>query len=101
MTAFIFFITTIFFLKRLIPEGIRSGVLVFHYTVYLGIDDVRPWRWVFAYPAGMLGILILNTVCAFGLYRRDPTAANVLLGVSLALCIVWCVGTFFLLSINL
>ncbi len=90
-----------YMLWRLIPEGLRSGVLALHYTMYLGIDDVRPWPWVFALPAMVLGVLTVNAAVAAGMYRGDTLAARTLTALSCAIAIVWCVGSFFLVRINL
>lgn len=86
---------------RLVPEGMRSGVLALHYTMYLGIDDVRAWPWIFALPASMFMLLIVNTFVSAGIYRADIFAARVLSTLSCALTIVWSVGMFFIVRINL
>ncbi len=89
-----------FFLLRLIPVGLRSGVLILHYTIYLGIDEVRPWRWIFLYPAGMLGLLVMNGICAYGMYRTDRLAAKTLMSATAALCLLWCIGAWFNMLVN-
>lgn len=86
---------------RLVPEGMRSGVLALHYTMYLGIDDVRAWPWLFALPVSMFALLILNAIVAAGIYRTDAFAARVVSALSCALTIVWSVGMFFIVRINL
>lgn len=86
---------------RLVPEGMRSGVLALHYTMYLGIDDVRAWPWIFALPGSIFSLLLVNAVVSAGIYRTDVFAARVLSTLSCALTIVWSVGMFFLVRINL
>ncbi len=88
-------------LSRLIPVGLRSGVLTLHYNVYLGIDEVRPWPWVFFSPAIMLGILLLNDVFALGLFRQDELAARTLFVITSALVLLWGVASFFTAAVNL
>ena len=90
-----------FFLQQLIPVGLRSGVLVLHYNVYLGIDNVQPWQWIFALPAGMLAIYLVNTVSALGLFRPDELASKTLVTVSAILTVIWCVGSYFIMRVNL
>ena len=90
-----------YYLWRLIPEGLRSGVLVLHYNIYLGIDDVRAWPWIFLSPGIMLLILLTNTSIAFGLYRTDTLAARTLMVVSVVLVAIWIVSSFFLIHVNL
>jgi hypothetical protein len=92
---------TTYMLWRLIPEGLRSGVLAVHYTMYLGIDDVRDWPWVLVLPGGMLATLLANVSFAVGVYRYDSVAARTLTAVSCALAVSWAVGCFFLVRINL
>ena len=94
-------ITSLYLLWRLIPEGARMGTLALHYTMYLGIDDVRAWPWVFALPALMLILLTMNAAVAAGVYRGDALAARTMTAVSCALTILWSIGSFFLVRINL
>lgn len=95
----IFFST--YALWRLIPIGLRSGVLTMHYNIYLGIDDVQPWSRILLLPAIMLAIITLNAGISFGIYRRDALAAKALTGLSVALSLLWSVSLFFLVMVNL
>ncbi len=94
-------ITATYLFARLIPEGMRSNVLAFHYTMYLGIDDVRTWPWVFSFPAIMLSILVINALVVAGVYRQDALASKAITGFSLALTLVWSIGIFYLVKINI
>ncbi|MBP9869493.1 hypothetical protein KBC59_02975 [Patescibacteria group bacterium] len=89
-----------FLLVRLIPEGLRTGVLSLHYTIYLGIDDVGPWPWILLVPGGMLTLLIADAVAVYGLFRKDALAARALAGLALVTSIVWAVTSFFLIAVN-
>lgn len=92
---------TTFVLWKLIPLGLRSGLLTFHYNIYLGIDDVRPWEWIF-FPLGiMLGVIIVNTFFAFRIFRTDKLGARTLVALSSAVCVLWVAGMFFLTMVNL
>jgi len=90
-----------FFLWRLVPEGLRSGVLVMHYNIFLGIDNVQVWWWIVAVPVAMLGILILNYLLAFYLFRFDALASKTLAGLTSLLIIVWSISSFFLMLVNI
>jgi hypothetical protein len=91
---------TSFFLWRLIPIGLRNGILVLHYNVYLGIDNVQPWPWIFAVPGTMLLIYLVNTLTALGLFRPDELAAKTLIAASGVLTIIWIVGSYFIMRVN-
>ena len=88
-------------LTKLIPQGLTSGVLATHYTMYLGIDDVRAWPWVFSIPAGIIALIGANAIVAAGIFRTDPLATRMLTALSCAATIVWTVGSLFLVRINL
>jgi hypothetical protein len=91
---------SVFVLWRLIPEGLRAGVLTMHYTIYLGIDDVRTWPWIFLLPAGMMSLMSVSVLCTFGLFRRDPLAAKTLSATLLASAVLWSFSVFFLIIVN-
>lgn len=90
-----------FFIWRLVPEGLRSGVLVLHYNVYLGIDDVRSWPWILAAPFAVLGFLLADFVIAAGIYRSDAIAARALVLTGIVTAILWGISSFFLILVNL
>ncbi len=90
-----------FFLWKLLPEVWRSGVITFHYNVYLGIDDVRPWAWVFMLPGAALGFALVDSLFALSLFRHHPLASRTVMALGMLSTIVWAVGTFFLMLINL
>jgi hypothetical protein len=100
-TAFFYFGMTGFVLWKLIPIGFQSGVLTFHYNIYLGIDDVRPWLWIFLPIGIMLCIFLVDMAFSFGIYRQDELGARALSGLAAAVCIVWAIGLFFLTRVNL
>lgn len=101
LSLLIFVATSFFVLWKLIPEGLRSGVLTMHYTIYLGIDDVRPWPWIFVVPGGLAAVLLVNSILSFGLFRSDALAARALTGLATAVLIIGAVSSFFLVLINL
>lgn len=89
------------FLWVMIPEGLRSGLLVLHYNLYVGIDEVHPWPWVFLLP-GMLIVMVCTDLLASAfLFRRDRIASRVLLCAGSLFVIMALIGAFFLVSVNL
>ena len=92
---------SVFVLLKLIPEGVRSGTVTMHYSIYLGIDDVRSWPWLFEIPAGLMAVLLVNTAVSFGLYKSDVLAARTFAGIALSIISIASIGSFFLVLINL
>jgi hypothetical protein len=89
-----------FYLLKLIPSGIHNGSLVFHYNVYLGIDDVRRWPWVFYLPSMTIGIVCADLVASFLTYRYDKIASRVLLSVATLFAVLTAVGEIFIVIMN-
>jgi hypothetical protein len=99
--AFVILLMSLFVLWRLIPEGLRASVLTMHYNVYLGIDDVRDWQWIFLLPGAMTAVFAVNLLFALGIFRNHALAAKTLVAFTAALTVLWCVGSFFLVLVNL
>lgn len=101
LVAFTSFLAgSVFLLVNLIPIGWRTGILSLHYNVYLGIDDVRGWPYVFWLPVLMWLCLVTDVLAAGGMFRRDIVAARTLLGVGLIAILLWCAWVFFLVRVN-
>lgn len=100
-TLTVFLIWTGFFIWRLVPEGLRSGVLVMHYNVYLGIDDVGAWPRLILSPLMFLVLYMLDLVIAAGIYRSDAIAARALVILGSVTGILWGISSFFLILVNL
>jgi hypothetical protein len=92
---------TAFFLSKLIPEGMRAGVLTLHYNVYLGIDEVGPWKWILLFPGMLFAVLVVNTVFSFGCFRNHAIAARTATALAASMAILWGIGCFFLMLVNL
>lgn len=99
-TVVLFVFATSFFLYRLLPAVLRSGVAIIHYNIYLGIDDVRKWPWIFTLPAVMFLLIICDLLFAFGNFRRDPLASRALLAIAFISTALWAVGSFFIILVN-
>lgn len=91
---------TAFVLWRIMPGMLRTGIVTYHYNIYLGVDDVRTWQWIIAPLATMFAVIVVNAFVGFGVYRQDRLAAKALLGLSIALSLLWATAFFFLVTIN-
>ncbi|MBD3252032.1 hypothetical protein GF380_06340 [Candidatus Uhrbacteria bacterium] len=79
LTILVLVVGSFFVLWKLIPVGMENGLLVLHYNLYLGIDEVHHWAWVIVGPIAVLFIVLLNLIISFRLYRHDKIASRVLL----------------------
>lgn len=91
---------SLYFLWRLIPAGLRNGQLVYHYNLYLGIDEVHAWWWLLAMPAVLLAVVLVDLVASVRLFRRDKIASRVLLCASTVFTALTFAAAFFIASIN-
>lgn len=85
---------------KLLPVGLRSGVVILHYNIYLGIDQVQSWQWMFLSPAIMFGILIVNALFALGCFANHELAAKACVMMTAILTVLWGVSSFFLVLVN-
>jgi hypothetical protein len=99
-TCAIVMLAIAFYLVRLIPVGVRNSALVFHYNLYLGIDDVRPWPWVFAAPAYAIAAIGADIVASLIMYRHDRIASRVLLSAATVFSILAGIGAIFIILKN-
>lgn len=100
LTAVIYLGGLFFWLRRMIPIGLRDHLLVFHYNPYLGIDEVQPWTTMFFYIGASLLILMINFVVSFQLFRHDRIASRVILVASTLFTILLLIGAHFIASVN-
>lgn len=101
VTGAVALVGSVFFLWRMIPEGLRSGLLVLHYNLYVGIDEVQPWPWVIALVVGFLLLVLVDLFAAGFLFRRDRIASRVVLCAASAFTALALTGGFFLSLVNL
>lgn len=100
LTALTYFVGLFFWLKRMIPIGLRENLLVFHYNPYLGIDEIQPWTAMFGYIGISLAILVINFILSFQLFRHDRMASRVILISSTVFVILILIGAHFIASVN-
>lgn len=73
---------------------------VFHYTVYFGIDAVRPLVWLFFWPVLWVSTTMLFLACAYGSYRRDAHAGIAWLVLGALCTLPWMLVLHYLALIN-
>lgn len=88
------------FLGRTIPVVRAASTVILHYNVYLGIDDVRWWGWVFLWPGLWMGGSFAGLLAALGVYQRDALLAYGLVGWLIAWSVPWSMGLFYLMTLN-
>lgn len=88
-------------MKRMIPIGLRDGLLVFHYNPYLGIDEVQPWQTMFVYIGISFAVLVINFILSFQLFRHDRMASRVVLVSSTIFVALLMAGAHFIASVNI
>lgn len=89
------------FLWQVIPARRQIGTFILHYNIYLGIDQVRPWSWVFLFPGVWIALALLDLLLAFGVYHHDPPFATSLVLLLLFISLPCSVGLYYLARINL
>ncbi|MEN9557900.1 MAG: hypothetical protein RL141_269 [Candidatus Parcubacteria bacterium] len=99
-TAMVATVGVFLFLWRMIPEGVRSGLLVFHYNLYIGIDEVQPWPVVIPLVLAFLAVVGADLLASGFLFRRDRVASRVLMCAASVFCTLGLVGGFFLVLVN-
>ncbi len=100
VTAAAALLGSVFFLWRLIPEGLQSGLLVFHYNLYLGIDEVMSWKWIFVLPLVLFTIIAADIIAAGFLFRKDRIMSRVALCSATLFTLLALIGGFFLVTVN-
>lgn len=88
------------FLAGVVPSARENGTFAYHYNIYLGIDDVRPWGWAFALPAAWVGLTALDLLIAYGLYRTDAVIASTLIALTALWALPWAGSLFYLALAN-
>lgn len=89
------------FIFQVAPATQARGNLVYHYNIYLGIDDVRAWWWAIVLPSVWLGLTLADLVVAYGVYRTDAYASAALVSFAFAWGLPWAGALFYLSLFNL
>lgn len=90
----------LWFLLQVLPVAKASGSLVYHYNIYLGIDDVRTWWWAFILPLTWLVFTLADLVVAYGVYRTDTHLSAALVSFAVAWGLPWAGALFYLYLFN-
>lgn len=90
----------LWFIAQILPSARANGTFAYHYNIYVGIDDLRAWWWVFVLPGLWVGLTLIDLILAYGVYRTDVILANSLVTLALLWSLPWCVALFYLTVIN-
>lgn len=77
-----------------------GGLMVLHYNIYVGIDAIGPWGWIFLFPAAWLVLVMADLVWAYGIYREDLYQAWSFLLLAMLWSIPWMMALWHLVRIN-
>lgn len=100
-SALVYLAVTGFFIWSVLPTVRQTGLITLHYNTYIGIDDVRPWPWMFFIPGVVLLVLLFDTMVALLLFQKDRLAARAVMALGGGVLALWAVGMYFLTRINL
>lgn len=89
------------FLFQTLPAAQNRGSLVYHYNIYLGIDDVRSWYWALLLPFTWFVLTLVDVAVAYGIYRTDAHLSAALVSFGLAWGLPWAGALFYLSLTNL
>lgn len=101
LTFFLVIAVSVFYIWHTLPAAQSRGYFVMHYNLYLGIDDVRSWPWLFLLPAVWLVFTLADIAAAFGSYRVDQHLSLSLVLLAFAWSLPWAGALFYLSLINL
>jgi len=89
-----------FFVLWIILSNLSTDIVVSHYTVYLGIDQMVPLSYFVLMLVVPIFLYILVVFLAFLLYKYDYLATYALLLVSVLTEVLWLIQLFYLIKIN-
>ena len=87
-------------LKKMISIGLQNNLLIFHYNLYLGIDEIQHWTMVFVYSGVLLAVVLVNIFWSFFLFRRDRIASRTLLFTATLFALLFLLGARAIVAIN-
>ncbi len=88
------------FLVKVMASVQSQGNIVYHYNIYLGIDDVRVWWWVILLPLMWFFLSLIDVVIAYGMYRIDSYFSAALVTFAIAWSFPWAGVLFYLYLFN-
>ena len=88
------------FVSLLVGADTSLATFAFHYTVSLGIDDVRTIGWLTVWPAVWIATTVFCMTCAYGVYRRDVHAGYAWLALAVTSTMPWLLALHYLAAIN-
>lgn len=90
-----------FFYWRLMPIIQPQMVVPLHYNIHFGVDLFGAWWRVFLHPLFALVILLVNTVFAVAMAKRDIVLSYFLMTMAMCVTVVFTVASFFVYLLNI
>jgi len=100
LTCLLSILVSGYYLWSVVPVARRSGTVVVHYNIYLGIDDVRSWPWVFLLPAIWLACTFIGLLWSYASYQHDPHLSVSLIVFAFFWSLPWIAALFYLSLLN-
>ncbi|MFA5129491.1 MAG: hypothetical protein WC477_01065 [Patescibacteria group bacterium] len=89
-----------YLLQRIIRVGLENSLVIFHYNIYLGIDEVQHWTFALAYAGILIAVVLLNILLSFFLFRYDKIASRTLLFAGTVFAIIFLIAANAIVAIN-
>jgi hypothetical protein len=99
-TMLLFIAGSVSLLWKMVPSGLENGLIVFHYNLYLGIDEVHHWAWIIVFLITALLVVLFDLIGSFRLYRHDKIASRILLCAATLFTILIGIAAFYIASVN-
>lgn len=90
-----------YFLWKLVPTRHSSSTMVVHYNIYLGIDQIQSWHWMWFLPGIWVVFTTLDIALAYAWYRSEFHLAWGWLLLACAWSLPWLFALFYLIRINI
>ena len=86
---------------QLFPQ-IREQIFIpLHYNIHFGVDSLGPWWRIFTIPFLEILILVVNTIAAVYLWKRERVLSELVVGTGLMCEATLFVALLFVILLNL
>lgn len=80
---------------RLLPIIHGRQVVPLHYNIHIGVDQIGAWWQIFTIPVLGLIFLLINSLVAVSLWRREPVLSRIFAAATLFLQVLLLVTSAF------
>lgn len=96
-----FLLCALFPVWKLFPDITLRPAIPLHYNIHSGIDLFGPWWNIFLIPALGGGVLLINTLAALFIWKRERLLAFVFLGATMLAEFILFFAMVFVVLLNL